>query len=426
MRVFKFGGASIKSADAIKNVADIIERFKGEPLAIVVSALGKTTNALELVVQTVYDKQAEEAAAHIKGIEDEHMAIASGLFTDPNHMVFRELRSNFERLYDTQRFYTLKNITVDRGYDFLYDLVVSYGELLSTTLVSYYLQERGLPVYCLDVRTVLKTDHNHREGRVNWEVTRELVKAKVQPLISSQIVLTQGFIGGTVDNHTTTLGREGSDYTAAILAYCLDAKEVTIWKDVPGVLNADPRLYPNAQLLSALSYKEAVELAYYGATVIHPKTIKPLENKNINLRVRSFVEPDAPGTTISRDDAHDSEVPSLIFKGNQLLISLSAKDFSFIIEENLSEIFKCFSDNHMKVGLMHNSAINFSACLTYDPKRVQAMANELSANYNVDVREGVQLVTIRHYKADTIDEVIAGKQVLLSQESQVMARYVVG
>ena len=426
MRVFKFGGASIKSADAIKNVTNIISDHKDAPLAIVISALGKTTNALELVVQTVYDKQAEAAAAHIKQIEDTHLAIASELFEDAGHPVFRELKSNFERLYDTQRFYTLKNITVDKGYDFLYDLIVSYGELISTTLVSYYMQSQGLPVYWLDVRTVLKTDHNHREGKVNWEVTRELVQAKVKPLISDQIVLTQGFIGGTVDNHTTTLGREGSDYTAAILAYCLDASEVTIWKDVPGVLNADPRIYPNATLLSSISFSEAVELAYYGATVIHPKTIKPLENKNITLRVRSFVHPTEPGTIISKDNLKDTEVPSFIFKNGQLLVSLSARDLSFIIEENLSEIFKCFADHHAKVGLMSNSAINFSACVSYDPKRLDGMINELQKNYQVSYTQNVQLVTIRHYKQGTIDQVIGDKNVLLSQESKEMARFVVG
>lgn len=426
MRVFKFGGASIKSADAIRNVTNIISAHKDAPLAVVISALGKTTNALELVVQTVYDKQAEEAAAHIKQIEDDHLAIASELFNDADHPVFRELKNNFERLYDTQRFYTLKNITVDKGYDFLYDLIVSYGELISTTLVSYYMQAQGLPVYWLDVRTVLKTDHNHREGKVNWEVTRELVQAKVKPLISDQIVLTQGFIGGTVDNHTTTLGREGSDYTAAILAYCLDASEVTIWKDVPGVLNADPRIYPNATLLSSISFSEAVELAYYGATVIHPKTIKPLENKNINLRVRSFVHPTEPGTVISKDNLKDSDTPSFIFKNGQLLVKLSARDLSFIIEENLSEIFKCFADHHAKVGLMSNSAISFKACVSYDPKRLQGMINELEKNYQVSYTENVQLVTIRHYNNNTIDEVIGDKNVLLSQESKEMARFVVG
>lgn len=426
MRVFKFGGASIKSADAIRNVTNIISSFKDAPLAVVISALGKTTNALELVVQSVYDKQAEEAAAHIKQVEDAHLAIASELFNDADHPVFRELKSNFERLYDTQRFYTLKNITVDKGYDFLYDLIVSYGELISTTLVSYYMQSQGLPVYWLDIRTVLKTDHNHREGKVNWEVTRELVQAKVKPLISSQIVLTQGFIGGTVDNHTTTLGREGSDYTAAILAYCLDASEVTIWKDVPGVLNADPRIYPNATLLSSISFSEAVELAYYGATVIHPKTIKPLENKNITLRVRSFVNPTEPGTIISKDNSKDTEEPSLIFKNGQLLVTLSARDLSFIIEENLSEIFKCFADHHAKVGLMSNSAISFKACVSYDPKRLQGMINELEKNYQVSYTENVQLVTIRHYNNNTIDEVIGDKNVLLSQESKEMARFVVG
>lgn len=424
MKVFKFGGASIKSAEAIENVANIIASHSAQPLAVVISALGKTTNALEEVVQAVYDKQAELAAERIKAIEDNHLEIARKLFADEKHPVFMELANNFERLYDIQRFYTLKNITIDKGYDFLYDLIVSYGELISTTLVSYYLKERDLPTYWLDVRTVIKTDHHYREGKVNWDVTRELVQAKVAPLVQSQIVLTQGFIGGTVDNNTTTLGREGSDYTAAILAFCLNAEEVTIWKDVPGVLSADPRHYPDAELLNSISYSEAVELAYYGATVIHPKTIKPLENKNITLRVHSFVHPDEPGTIISRNTEGDGQVPSCIFKPNQVLIKLSPKDFSFIIEENLSEIFKCFADHNVKVGLMQNSAINFSACITCDPKRLNSLVNELGNQYAVSYTENALLTTIRHYKPETIKSVIADKHVLLSQESDVMARFV--
>ncbi len=425
MRVFKFGGASIKNADAIKNVADIVASYKGSKLVLVVSALGKTTNALELVAEAVYNKEADEAAKHIQNLKDGHFAILDALFEDKNHIAFRDLDQFFERLFDIQRFYTLKNITIDAGYDYLYDQIVSFGELMSTNMVSHYLRHRGLPVYWLDVRTVLKTDSRYREGGVNWEVTEQLVRAKLQPLIDSQLVITQGFLGSTVENHTTTLGREGSDYTAAIMAYCLDAEELVIWKDVPGVLNADPRHFADTRLLQNISYNEAVELAYYGATVIHPKTIKPLQNKNITLRVRSFINPTEQGTIVNTDTRHDGEVPSIIYKQNQALLTLGTKDFSFIIEENLSQIFRLFADFGVKVGMMQSTAICFSVCINHDKTKLPSLIKALEQHYTVDSAEDLELVTIRHFDTDTLQKALKGKEPIISQEGKVMSRYVV-
>jgi aspartate kinase len=425
MRVFKFGGASIRDAAAIRNVGEIISRYHHEQLVIVISALGKTTNALEIVAESIFKKNAEVAVEKIQALEEGHLAILNELFTDKNHLVFAELKRGFERLYDLQRYYCLKNVTIDHGYDYLYDQIVSLGEIFSSMMVSYYLQSTGLNTFWLDVRTVIKTDHQYREGNVNWDVTEELAQHKIKPLLDNYIVCTQGFIGGTIDNHTTTLGREGSDYTAAIMAYCLDAEEVVIWKDVPGVLNADPRLYPDAKLLNKISYKEAVELAYYGATVIHPKTLKPLQNKNIKLRVKSFINPDKEGTEISVATEFDNQMPSFIFKTEQVLITLSAKDFSFINESHLSEIFRLLSDLNLKVGIMQNSAMNFAACIDDDKVKVPALVKELNKNYQVQAVDGLRLVTIRHYNQETIDRIIDGQEVLLSQENHTTARYVV-
>lgn len=425
MRVFKFGGASIKNADAIRNVATIVETYKNSKLVLVVSALGKTTNALEEVAEAVYNKEAELAATRIQQLKEGHFAILDALFEDKNHIAFRDLEQFFERLFDIQRFYTLKNITIDAGYDYLYDQIVSFGELMSTNMVSHYLRQRSLPVYWLDVRTVLKTDSRYREGGVNWEVTEQLIQAKLNPLIDSQLVITQGFLGSTVENHTTTLGREGSDYTAAIMAYCLDAEELVIWKDVPGVLNADPRQFADARLLKKISYNEAVELAYYGATVIHPKTIKPLQNKNIVLRVRSFIHPADEGTVVSTATGHDHEIPSIIYKQNQALITLSTKDFSFIIEENLSQIFRLFADFGVKVGLMQATAINFTVCINHDKTKLPSLLKALEQHYTVQSQENLELVTIRHYDADTLTKALKGKEPIISQEGKVMARYVV-
>ncbi len=426
MRVFKFGGASIKNADAIRNVAEIVTNYKNGKLVLVVSALGKTTNALEEIADAIYNKEAELSAERIDALKAGHFAILDELFEDKQHIAFRDLEQFFERLMDIQRFYTLKNITIDAGYDYLYDQIVSFGELMSTNMVSHYLRHRSLPVYWLDVRTVLKTDSRYREGGVNWEVTEQLIQAKLQPLIDSQLVITQGFLGSTVENHTTTLGREGSDYTAAIMAYCLDAEELVIWKDVPGVLNADPRLFPDARLLKKISYSEAVELAYYGATVIHPKTIKPLQNKNITLRVRSFIYPTDEGTIVSTATGHDHEIPSIIYKQNQALLTLGTKDFSFIIEENLSHIFRLFADFGVKVGMMQATAINFTVCIDHDKAKLPSLIKTLEQDYRVESQENLQLVTIRHFDADTLKQALKGRDPIISQEGKVMARYVVG
>ncbi|MDX2001998.1 MAG: aspartate kinase [Chitinophagales bacterium] len=425
MRVFKFGGASTKDADSIKNVADIISRFKNEELLIVISAIGKTTNALEVIADNIFQKNIDLAIANIDALEHKHRNIVEDLFSDKHHVIFHELKRLFDQLYDLQRYYCLEKVTIAAGYDYLYDQIVSMGELFSSLIVSHYLQSLGNATYWLDVRTVLKTDHRYRAGNVDWEVTKQLTQQKVLPLLTKQLVCTQGFIGGTIDNHTTTLGREGSDYTAAIMAYCLNAEEVVIWKDVPGVLNADPKWYPEAKLLNKISYNEAVELAYYGATVIHPKTIKPLQNKHIKLRVKSFIHPENTGTEIGVSTEQDKKLPSFIFKSNQVLLVIATKDFSFIDENDLSRIFSLLAQLYFQVNMMQLSAMHFSICLQHDSSKLQALLENLGKYYDIQLEEDLRLVTIRHYTQPIIDEVINGHMVLLSQESESTARYVV-
>jgi aspartate kinase len=310
----------------------------------------------------------------------------------------------------------------EHPYDQVYDQIVCMGEIISTKIVAAYLNATALPVQWLDVRDIIKTDNTYREGKVDWEQTTALAMRQING--SSRIVLTQGFLGGTSENYTTTLGREGSDYTAAILAFCLNAESVTIWKDVPGVLNADPKWFDETQLIPQLSYQDAIELAYYGATVIHPKTIKPLQNKNIPLYVRSFVHPQEKGTEISNTQT-PLPVPCFIFKVDQLLISLSPKDFSFIVEENFSDIFRLFSRHGVKINTMQNSAISFSVCVDNDPRRVPALIGELQQHYRVLYNDRVELITIRYYDQATIDRVTVDKVVLLEVKSRYTVQLVV-
>ena len=327
MKVFKFGGASVKEANAVKNVANIINLFPKDNLLIVVSAMGKTTNALEKLNRSIYSNT-NDIIAHIKTIKDYHYAIVNELFADKTHQVFNELAELFESLAKQTSCSPSENV------DYSYDQIVSFGELIATKIISNYLQVVGIDNTWLDVREIIKTNTNYREGLVDWKLTNNLSQKQLLPAYNSykerKIIVTQGFIAGTTEKTTTTLGREGSDYTASILAYQLNAEEVIIWKDVPGVLNADPKYFSVTEKLNAISYREAIELSYYGATIIHPKTIKPLQNKNIPLSVKSFIAPEDAGTLINNNTQSDSLIPSFIFKVNQLLISLMPKDFSFI------------------------------------------------------------------------------------------------
>jgi aspartate kinase len=419
MKVFKFGGASVKDAGAVKNISGILKSFSGEKLLVVISAMGKTTNALEKVVNSYFTNDGQ-AVAHLEEVKQYHRKIMIELFKSAADQIFDEVNNIFveiEWVLDEQP---------SKGYAFAYDQIVSAGELISTKIVSAYLRESGVDNSWLDARDCIQTDNNYREGNVNWDLTGHLAVRITEALFEKTgIIITQGFIGATSENFTTTLGREGSDYSAAIFAYCLNAQGVFIWKDVPGVLNADPKFYKEAQKLERMSYHDAIELAYYGASVIHPKTIKPLENKNISLHVKSFVSPELPGTLIGKDLQTKPLIPSFIFKENQVLISISAKDFSFIAEDNLSAIFGLFARTGAKINLMQNSAISFSVCIDNDRFKTPELIQELMKDYKVLYNENLQLFTVRHYYPSTIDMLTAGKEVLLEQRSRQTAQFVV-
>jgi len=353
MRIFKFGGASVKDADGIKNVYSVLEKVGHEDTLLVISAMGKTTNALEVVIKNYFDKS-PELHSSLQEVKKYHNQILMDLFDDEDHDVFYTVNSHFADL----EYFIRSNKSPN--YNFVYDQVVSYGEIISTTIVSHYFNHVGLKNNWIDVRNFIKTDNNYRDATVDWDKTQGHISKGVK---KKALNITQGFLGSDENNFTTTLGREGSDYTAAIFAYCLNAESVTIWKDVPGVMNADPRFFENATLLNQISYREAIELAFYGATVIHPKTLQPLQRKEIPLYVKSFINPLLPGTSVSKGADLVPQTSCFILKKNQLLISLSSIDFSFIMEENISEIFKLLHEYKIKVSLIQNSAISFSVCV---------------------------------------------------------------
>ncbi len=411
--VFKFGGASVKDAAAVTNVASILRRFPDHRIVVVVSAMDKTTNALEEVVAARFGPEGR-AGEHLDRVRRFHQRIVDELFPRGSGSLPAQLESLF-----TQAGWALDQPS-EKGYDFCYDQVVSLGEQLSTAIISEYLTRQGLPNVLADVRDYIRTDDTWREGRVDWDVTAANIRTGIPALWDKRapLVVTQGFIGCTSENYTTTLGREGSDFTAAIFAHCLEADAVMIWKDVPGVLNADPKFFPDVQKLDTISYLDAIELAYFGASVIHPKTIKPLENKNITLHVKSFLYPEASGTAIRKDAETKPLIPSFIFKNDQVLISLSAMDFSFIAEDSLSEIFGLFARHRVRINLMQNSAVSFSVCVDDNPVKVPPLIAELQKRFKVLYNENLQLYTIRHYYASTIDRLSQGKEILLEQRSR--------
>lgn len=421
MKVFKFGGASVKDAEAVKNAATILKRYPGEHIIVVVSAMGKTTNALEQLTNAFFNRH-KNAETLLNEIKKYHYDIIEQLFPDKNNSIYNDVNNAFIELD-----WAIEGEPT-HSYDHEYDQIVSIGELISTRIVSAYLNEAGIVNKWQDARDFIQTDNTYREGKVNWELTQQLVDKHLSPHPFSKgegsIVVTQGFIGGTSENFTTTLGREGSDYTAAVIAYTMNAESVTIWKDVPGVLNADPKWFEKTQKLEQISYQDAIELAYYGATVIHPKTIKPLQNKKIPLYVKSFINPEEAGTVIN--DAQSSlPVPCFIFKINQVLVSISPKDFSFIVEENLSDIFKLFAERHIKINMMQNSAISFSLCIDNDPHKLPELIKTLQKDYRVLYNEHLELVTVRYYNQSTIDRVTVNKRVLLEVKSRYTAQLVV-
>lgn len=408
MKVFKFGGASVKDAEGIKNVYSVLQQVGHEDVLLVISAMGKTTNALEVVIKHYFDKSAELLAS-IQEVRKYHNQILLELFEDENHAVFAAVGKIFS---DLEVF--LKG-TKSPNYNYVYDQVVSLGEVVSTTIVSHYFNHVGLKNTWVDVRELIKTDNTYRDAVVDWEATQKNISKGIK---KKNLNITQGFLGSDENNFTTTLGREGSDYTAAIFAYCLNAESVTIWKDVPGVLNADPRYFDNAVLLNQISYREAIELAFYGATVIHPKTLQPLQRKEIPLYVKSFVNPLLPGTSVSKGADLEPHTSCFIVKKNQLLISLSSLDFSFIMEENISEIFLLLHKYRMKVSLIQNSAISFSVCVDDKFGHFAELKAVLSKKFKVTYNDNVSLYTIRHFNDKSEATVTTGKEVLVKQTSR--------
>lgn len=409
MRIFKFGGASVKDANGIKNVISVLNQVGVENTLLIISAMGKTTNALEIVVQNYFEKS-KELNSSLQEVRRYHHQILLDLFDDEEHEVFYETTA----LFDDLEYFIRSNKSPN--YNFVYDQVISFGELVSTTIVSFYLKKVGISNTWLDVRDFIKTDNTYRDANVNWQYTKQLI---TQNSATSQLYVTQGFIGAdVVNNFTTTLGREGSDYTAAIFAYCLDAESVTIWKDVSGVLNADPRYFEEATLLHQISYREAIELAFYGASVIHPKTLQPLQHKEIPLYVKSFINPLLPGTCVSKGADLEPYIPCFIVKKNQLLISLSSLDFSFIMEEHISEIFALFYQYKIKVNLIQNSAISFSVCIEDKFNHFKTLQKDLSKAFRVSYNENVSLYTIRHFDEVSKELVEKNKTVLLKQISR--------
>lgn len=414
MKVFKFGGASVKDAGAVKNVATILKQYPDQNIVVVLSAMGKTTNALERLTNAYFFSEeiktgeTENATTVLEEIKKYHFDIIEQLFSDKNHSIYNEINNAFVELD-----WAIEEPPT-HSYDHVYDQIVSIGEIVSTKIVNAYLNQAGIKSKWRDVRDFIQTDNTYREGNVDWELTQRLSQA----LANSQgIIVTQGFIGGTSENFTTTLGREGSDYTAAIIAFTSNAESVTIWKDVPGVLNADPKWFAETKKIEHLSYHDAIELAYYGATVIHPKTIKPLQNKKIPLYVKSFLNPEEAGTIINEDQS-SLPLPCFIFKVDQVLISISPKDFSFIVEENFSAIYKLFAEKQVKINMMQNSAISFSVCIDNDAHKLPDLIKTLQKEYRVLYNENLELITIRYYDQATIDRVTIDKKVLLEVKSR--------
>jgi len=408
MKIFKFGGASVKDADGIKNVYDVLQKAGYEDVLLVVSAMGKTTNALEVVIKNYFDKS-PELSSSVQEIKKYHNQILLDLFEDDNHPVFASVNEQFSDL----EYFLAHNKSPN--YNFVYDQIVSYGELISTNILSHFMNFMNIKTQWLDVRNFIKTNANYRDAEVDWDLTQKNIAKNVAPKILN---ITQGFLGSDENNFTTTLGREGSDYTAAIFAYCLNAESVTIWKDVPGVMNADPRYFENASLLNQISYREAIELAFYGASVIHPKTLQPLQKKEIPLYVKSFINPLLKGTSVSKGVDLEPHLPCFIVKRNQLLISLSSIDFSFIMEENISEIFGLFHEYKIKVNLIQNSAISFSVCVEDKFDNFKELNAILSKKFKVDSEENVTLYTIRHFNDEAAQTVEKDKTVLLKQVSR--------
>lgn len=405
MKVFKFGGASIKDADSVKNVANVLNHFPGEEILIVVSAMGKTTNALEQIVEGFFNQEGDQMPL-IDDIRQYHLNIINQLFPADEHRVHNDVEILLSQLE------IICQGKPDGNYNMIYDRIVSYGELISTKIISSYLNSSGYQNKWLDARRLIRTDQNYRFARVQWNFTERMVTETIHP---GNRYVVQGFIGSDDDLNPTTLGREGSDYTASVLAYILNATEVVIWKDVQGVLNGDPKVFDNTELLRSISYREAIELAYYGASVIHPKTIQPLQNKGIPLKVRSFINPSNSGTTISEGADLDPLLPCFIKKDKQVLLTISTRDLAFIVEDHLSMIYKIFHQYGVRVNMSQNTAISSSFCINYDPITTPKMIEELNSEFELKTTENVRLYTVRHYNDEARERVRKTGNVLREQ-----------
>lgn len=412
MKVFKFGGASLESVERIRQVAQIVQSFPDEKLLIVISAMAKTTNELEKVAQNFFLRKREIAAQLLFNIEEQHVNVAEALLGTKDHPLFIQLQQFF-----TEAEWTLGEKPL-RTYDYYYDQLVSLGELLSTSIVSAFFNNVGIHNTWLDVRDIFRTDDNFRDANIDWIYTQRQVTEKVVPLFNNtNIVITQGFIGSTDQNESVTLGREGSDYSAAVFANMLDAESQTIWKDVEGLKNADPKLFPNTVNIPEISYSEVIEMAYYGAQVIHPKTIKPLQNKQIPLLVKCFLDKNLPGTII-RETADVKQLPPIIvLKKNQVLLNITSKDYSFITEDKISDIYEIFHGLKVKINLMQNGAINFSCCIDNNPEKIELLIKTLHEQFKIVYNEGLELLTVRYYQTGLLEELSDGHTILLEQRS---------
>ena len=415
MKIFKFGGASIKDALGVKNVANILQQEGASNCLLVISAMGKMTNAFENIVNSYVNNDQEKLTESIDFTINYHTKIISDLFQDEH-----EIHQNITILFGEMIHFLAKNIA--KEYDYLYDQIVCYGELLSTTIVSEYLTDIGVTNTWKDVRKLVITDAVYRDATLNWLETEQLIKTQID---SSKLTIVQGFIGGNSNGNTTTLGREGSDYTAAIFAYCLDAKNVTIWKDVLGVLNADPREFKETQLLNHISYEETIEMAFYGASVIHPKTIKPIQNKQIPLYVRSFNDLNSPGTKVSSGITIEPVVPCFIVKKNQVLVSISTRDFSFMVEDNISDIFKLLHTYQLRVNLIQNSAISFSVCVDNSFNHFDQFYDEIKLVFKTSFIKGVDLYTVRHFTNNSLNKIHNLGRSILSQINKNTAQIII-
>ncbi len=417
--VFKFGGASVKDAAGVKNLQNIVEKYKDQHLFIVISAVGKTTNLLEKILDAYFYGNGNPFEL-FEQLKDNHFEIAKNL-TEENGRIIAKLSTVLNQLEEKL------HSPHSNNYEYEYDQIVSFGEILSTKLISTYLNIIGLRNQWLDARQMLITDKTYTEAKIDWKASEEKLMEAIASANSKkeeQLFITQGFIAGTADGETTTFGREGSDYSAAIIAYLLQAESVTIWKDVPGLLNADPKFFPEAVKLESISYEEAIELSYYGATIIHPKTLKPLQNKNIPLFVKPFLHPEESGSVISSTKQSEF-IPSYIFKRQQMLVTIFPKDFSFITVENLSEIFDILSKNAVKINLMQNTALSFSICTDHHPHRIKRVLDALNKNFIIKYNENMELVTVRHYTDEIVAKIVKGRNVYAEQRSRATIQVVV-